>query len=85
MRARSHHSIAIPSEKGGSVNNSKHNGENNFQHQQLHQQLYRVVVSELNKYKDTNGKFNGIIIIIDSKMLHTCYSLNNSKPGTMSP
>lgn len=51
-----------------------HNGEilDNFQQQQLHQQLYRVVVSELNKYKNTNGKFNGNIRIIDSKMLHTC-------------
>ena len=84
-RARSHHSIANHSEKGGSVKNSKHKGEilENFQHQHknLQQHLYRVVLSKLNKYKDTNGKFNGIIRIIDSKMLQTCYFLIQSQPS----
>ena len=79
MRARSQHSIASQSEKAGSVKNSNHKGEI------LENKLYRVVLSELNKYKTTEGKYNGIIRIIDSKMLQTCYSLIKSNPGNMTP
>jgi group II intron reverse transcriptase/maturase len=78
-RARSQHSIASQSEKAGSVKNSNHKGEI------LDNQLYRVVLSELNKYKGTDGKYNGIIRIIDSKMLQICYSLIKSNPGNMTP
>lgn len=77
MRARSQHNIASQSEKAGSVKNSNHKGEI------LENKLYRVVLSELNKYKTTDGKYNGIIRIIDSKMLQTCYSLIKSNPGNM--
>jgi retron-type reverse transcriptase len=77
MRARSQHSIAPQSEKAGSVKNSNHKGEI------LENQLYRVTLSELNKYKATDGKYNGIIRIIDSNMLQTCYSLIKSNPGNM--
>lgn len=76
-RARSQHSIAPRSEKAGSVKNSKHKGEI------LDNQLYKVVQSELNKYKTTDGKYNGIIRILNSKMLQTCYSLIKSNPGNM--
>jgi len=76
-RARSQHSIATLSEKAGSVKNSTHKGEI------LENYLYRVILSELNKYKTSEGKFNGIIRIIDSKMLQTCYSLIKSNPGNM--
>jgi hypothetical protein len=79
MRARSQHSIASQSEKAGSVKNSNHKGEI------LENQLYRVVLSDLNKYKAMDGKYNGIIRIIDSKMLQTCYSLIKSNPGNMTP
>lgn len=79
MRARSQLSIASQSEKAGSVKNSNHKGEI------LENKLYRVVLSELNKYKTTEGKYNGIIRIIDSKMLQTCYSLIKSNPGNMTP
>jgi len=30
--------------------------------------IYRVVLSKLNKYKQIDGKYNGIIRIIDSKI-----------------
>lgn len=79
MRARSQHSIAPQSEKAGSVKNSIHKGEI------LENQLYRVVLSELNKHKAKDGRYNGIIRIIDSKMLQTCYSLIKSNPGNMTP
>lgn len=79
MRARSQHSIAALSEKAGSVKNSNHKGEI------LENQLYRVVLSDLNKYKAADGKYNGIIRIFDSKMLQICYSLIKSNPGNMTP
>nr|AYE93387.1 hypothetical protein C0993_000007 [Termitomyces sp.] len=79
MRGRSLHSIAPRSEKAGSVKNSNHKGEI------LENKLYRVVLSELNKYKTTDGKYNGIIRIIDSKMLQTSYSLIKSNPGNLTP
>ena len=79
MRTRSQHSIATPSEKAGSAENSIPKGEI------LELKLYRVVLKELNKYKTKDGKFNGIIRIIDSMMLQTCYSLIKSKPGNMTP
>lgn len=78
-RARSQHSIESHNEKAGSTKNSSHKGEI------LENHLYRVVLSELNKYKQTDGKHNGIIRIIDSKMLQTCYSLIKSNPGNMTP
>jgi retron-type reverse transcriptase len=78
-RPRSQHSIAPQSEKAGSVKNSTHKCEI------LENQLYRVVLSELNKYKAKDGKYNGIIRIIDSKMLQICYSLIKSNPGNMIP
>lgn len=78
-RARSQHSIAAQSEKAGSVKNSNYKGEI------LEIQLYRVVLSDLNKYKTADGKYNGIIRIIDSKMLQICYSLIKSNPGNMTP
>jgi len=78
-RARSQHSIAPVSEKAGSVKNSTHKAEI------LEIHLYRVVLSELNNYKTSDGKFNGIIRIIDSNMLQTCYSLIKSNPGNMTP
>ena len=78
-RKRSQHSIAPQIEKAGSVKNSNHKGEI------LENQLYRVVLSELNKYKAKDEKYNGIIRIIDSKMLQTCYSLIKSNPGNMTP
>ena len=79
MRARSQHNIASQSEKAGSVKNSSHKVEI------LENHLYRVVLNELNKYKATDGKYNGIIRILDSEMLQTCYSLIKSKPGNMIP
>jgi group II intron reverse transcriptase/maturase len=78
-RARSQHSIASLSEKAGSVKNSSHKGEI------LENLLYRVILSELNKYKTSEGKYNGIIRILDSNMLQTCYSLIKSNPGNMIP
>lgn len=79
MRTRSQHSIAPQSEKAGSAKNSTTTGEI------LELRLYRVVLKELNKYKTVDGKYNGIIRIIDSIMLQTCYSLIKSKPGNMTP
>ncbi|KAG6887545.1 hypothetical protein C0995_014530 [Termitomyces sp. Mi166 len=79
MRARSQHSIAPQSEKAGSVKNSTPKGEI------LELRLYRVVLKELNKYKTADGKYNGIIRILDSIMLQTCYSLIKSNPGDMTP
>lgn len=79
LRARSQHNIESQSEKAGSVKNSSHKGEI------LETHLYRVVLNELNKYKATDGKYNGIIRILDSEMLQTCYSLIKSKPGNMTP
>jgi len=78
-RARSQHSTASKGGKAGSVNRSTRKGEI------LETHLYKVVLSELNKYKDSNGKYNGIIRILDSKMLQTCYSLIKSNPGNMTP
>jgi retron-type reverse transcriptase len=78
-RTRSQNSIASQSKKAGSVKNSNHKGEI------LENQLYKVVLSELNKYKEMDGKYNGIIRIIKSKMLQTCYSLIKSNPGNMTP
>jgi len=77
MRTRSQHSIATPSEKAGSAENLIPKGEI------LEHKLYRVGLKELTKYKTKDGKYNGIIRIIDSKMLQTCYSLIKSKPGNM--
>jgi group II intron reverse transcriptase/maturase len=74
-RARSQHSIV--SEKAGSFKNSTPNCEI------LENHLYRVVQSELNKYKTSEGKYNGIIRILDSKMLQTCYSLITNNPGNL--
>lgn len=79
MRTRSQHSIATESKKAGSVKDSYHKGEI------LENRLYRVVLSDLNKYKSEDGKYNGIIRIINSKMLQTCYSLIKSNPGNMTP
>lgn len=78
-RARSQHSIATLSEKAGSIKNSSHQCEI------LENQLYRVILSELNDYKTNEGKYNGIIRILDSKLLLTCYSLIKSNPGNMTP
>jgi hypothetical protein len=78
-RARSQHSIATDSEKAGSFKNSTPKSEI------LEKHLYRVVLSELNKYKTSEGKYNGIIRILDSKMLQTCYSLIKNNPGNMTP
>nr|AYM32748.1 hypothetical protein DXG00_000013 [Termitomyces sp.] len=79
MRTRSQHSIAPQSEKAGSDKNPTPKGEI------LELRLYRVVLKELDKYKTMNGKYNGIIRIIDSTMLQTCYSLIKSNPGNMTP
>ena len=78
-RARSQHSIATLSEKAGSVKNSAHKNEI------LENLIYRVILSELNKYKTSEGKYNGIIRILDSNLLQTCYSLIKSNPGNMTP
>jgi len=78
-RARSQHSIATLSEKAGSVKNSAHKSEI------LENLLYRVILSELSKYKTSEGKYNGIIRILDSNLLQTCYSLITSNPGNMTP
>lgn len=77
MRARSQHSIEPQSEKAGSAKNSNPKGEI------LENRLYRVILRELNNYKTDDGKYNGIIRIIDSMMLQTCYSLIKSNPGNM--
>lgn len=45
--------------------------------------LYKVVLSELDKYKQPDGKYNGISRIITPDMLKSCYSLIKSKPGNM--
>ena len=78
-RARSQHSIAPVSDKAGSVKNPTHKDEI------LENHLYRVVLSELNNYKTSEGKYNGIIRILDTNMLQTCYSLIKSNPGNMTP
>jgi hypothetical protein len=78
-RARSQHSIVPQNEKAGSAKNSIHKNEI------LEYKLYRVVISELNKYETSEGKYNGIIRIIDSEMLQACYSLIKSNPGNMTP
>jgi hypothetical protein len=78
-RARNQHSTENPLGKAGSVKNSTKQGEI------LENQIYRVVQIELNKYKTTDGRYNGIIRILDSKMLQACYSLIKSNPGNMTP
>lgn len=77
MRERSQHSTVTLDGKAGSVKNSNLKGEI------LDKNIYKVVLKELNNYKDSEGKYNGIIRIIDSKMLQTCYSLIKSNPGNM--
>nr|AYE93340.1 hypothetical protein C0992_000045 [Termitomyces sp.] len=76
-RTRSQHSIANPGEKAGSAEIL------NPKREILEHKLYRVVLRDLNKYKTSEGQYNGIIRIIDSMMLKTCYSLIKSKPGNM--
>jgi group II intron reverse transcriptase/maturase len=79
LRARSQHINVSQNEKAGSFKNSNPKGKI------LETQLYKVVLGELNKYQKSDGKYNGIIRIIDSKMLQTCYSLIKSNPGNMTP
>jgi hypothetical protein len=44
------------------------------------------VLSQLEKYKNTEGKYNGIVrILADPGFLQFCYMLIKGKPGNMSP
>lgn len=43
----------------------------------------RVLSAELDKYVDVDGKYNGIVRLIDSNLLKYSYSLIKSKPGNM--
>ena len=45
--------------------------------------IYRVVLSELNKYRQKDGTFNGISRIMTPDMLKSCYYLIKSNPGNM--
>lgn len=47
--------------------------------------LRTFVISQLECYKDTNGKYNAIIrILADAGFLQVCYLLIKGKPGNMS-
>lgn len=84
MRTRNQHSIATPSEKAGSVENSISKGEI-LELLFKRNQLYRLVLKELTKYKTKDEKYNGCLCsrIINPMMLQACYSLIQSKPGNM--
>jgi len=48
--------------------------------------LRKVVMKLLDKYKDKNSRYNGIIRIISSpEFLMACYLIIKSKPGNLSP
>jgi group II intron reverse transcriptase/maturase len=50
------------------------------------EELCRVIGNELDKFKDLNGKYNGIIRIIANPLfLLECYKIIKSKPGNLSP
>jgi group II intron reverse transcriptase/maturase len=78
-RTRKQHIIGPLDEKAVSAKTSTRKGEI------LEVTLYKVILSELNKYQEKDGKFNGIIRIINSNMLQNCYSLIKSNPGNMTP
>jgi len=78
-RTRSQHNIVTKGKKAGN------NKISTSQEEILDNKVYKVVLSKLNEYKDSNGKFNGIIRIIDCDMLRACYSLIKSNPGNMTP
>ena len=77
MRTRSCNSTVTGHRKYSTVRKSTRKGEI------LESTLYRVVLSELDKYKQEDGKYNGITRIITPDMLKTCYSLIKSNPGNM--
>ena len=45
--------------------------------------LYRVILTELDNYKQVDGKYNGISRMITPDLLKSCYSLIKSNPGNM--
>lgn len=45
--------------------------------------LHKVLVDAVTKYKETNGRYNGIIRLMNPQLLRTCYSLIMSNPGNM--
>jgi group II intron reverse transcriptase/maturase len=50
------------------------------------EELCRVIRNELTKFKNSEGKYNGIIkIIANPAFLFECYKIIKSKPGNMSP
>ena len=49
----------------------------------LESKLYKVVLSQLDEYKQKDGRYNGISRIISPSMLKSCYSLIKSNPGNM--
>lgn len=77
MRTRNCNSTATGCRKYSTVRNSTGKGEI------LESKLYKVVLSQLDTYKQKDGKYNGISRIISPEMLRSCYSLIKSKPGNM--
>jgi hypothetical protein len=76
VRARSRHSSTNRSMKGDSTKNPIKNRTVLGNHTYL--------LSSLTDYKNSDGKFNGIIRLIRAEYLKYCYSLIKSKPGNMS-
>ena len=77
MRTRNCNSTAPGSRKYSTVRKPSREGEI------LEPTLYKVVLSQLDEYKQKDGRYNGISRIISPSMLKSCYSLIKSNPGNM--
>nr|WUR10590.1 hypothetical protein [Elmerina hispida] len=77
MRTRSCNITVKGHRKYSTVRKSTRKGEI------LESTLYKVVLNELDNYKQADGKYNGISRIITPDMLKSCYSLIKSNPGNM--
>ena len=77
MRTRNCNSTAPGSRKYSTVRKPSREGEI------LEPTLHKVVLSQLDEYKQKDGRYNGISRIISPSMLKSCYSLIKSNPGNM--
>lgn len=85
MRARSHHSSTASGTKDDSVRASHQKWEIlQPSESKGSDSLHKVLLDAVTKYKDNNGKYNGLIRLMSPQLLTTCYYLIKSNPGNMS-
>ena len=78
LRTRNCNTRTVPGQrKYSTIRKSTRKGEI------LETTLYRVILTELDNYKQVDGKYNGISRMITPDLLKSCYSLIKSNPGNM--